>query len=315
MYLSYSGWKKYKKDCPRAYWHSYVDKTKTPEPDNKVNSLFGSVVGVLFEVFYKERVWRQPDPTQYLLDRVETSLNDVIAKEVKTSGSGCIRWNADKSNYKSPEALLADVRDAVPRGIEIIRHHVLIGPACGAEVKLDASFGAKDEHTLVGRADFVFRQARTNRLIMTDGKGSKYRGQYVDEDQLRWYGGLWLRRTGALPDQLGFVYWRSEPSKAVDWIKFSKRDVIEVIDEALATVEEIETARVRYSVAKNKNAQTALRVLQDTFPAHPGDRCRLCSYSTVCDAGKSILSPRIVSPDPLSGVETQQTIHLEDVDL
>jgi hypothetical protein len=292
-----------------------VDKTKTPEPDNKVNSLFGSVVGVLFEVFYKERVWRQPDPTQYLLDRVETSLNDVIAKEVKTSGSGCIRWNADKSNYKSPEALLADVRDAVPRGIEIIRHHVLIGPACGAEVKLDASFGAKDEHTLVGRADFVFRQARTNRLIMTDGKGSKYRGQYVDEDQLRWYGGLWLRRTGALPDQLGFVYWRSEPSKAVDWIKFSKRDVIEVIDEALATVEEIETARVRYSVAKNKNAQTALRVLQDTFPAHPGDRCRLCSYSTVCDAGKSILSPRIVSPDPLSGVETQQTIHLEDVDL
>ena len=84
-YLSYSGYKKFV-SCPRAYWHTYVNKTPAPEPDNRVNSLYGTIVGALFETLYKKRLWRNPTVLQELQDLVVPVYERTLESEKKKKG-------------------------------------------------------------------------------------------------------------------------------------------------------------------------------------------------------------------------------------
>lgn len=280
MYISYSGHKTLR-TCLFWYWHKYVNATKV-EPDNKVHSLYGSVVGTIFESFYNEKLWRSENIVQTLLDRVESTYDDVVSKETKKGN--VFVWNDPK--MPSKKKILTEVRETIPRGIEIIRRHRLIGPEVSAEFKLD---GFIKGHQVGGRSDFIIRRvAPENDLVILDGKGSKYREMYVDVRQLRWYALLYQERFDRLPDRLGFVYWRSEPDNALDWIEFTPKEINNLKESILESIGVVEQG-VRMLEGLTPDTPEHAASLKVAFQARPGE-CKRCPYSELCPTGKAFLA-------------------------
>jgi PD-(D/E)XK nuclease superfamily len=279
MYLSYSGYKTHWA-CPKSYWYGYISKPKLDVLDNRVNSLYGTVVGTLFEQFYNERIWQTKGVEQQLLDRIPAAYAKALAKETK---DGVIGWKTKedpKPNYASAEELLEDVRETIPRAIRIIRHHRLLGMNATAEVKLDQWVGT---HKIAGRCDILMRRiAPHHDLILCDGKGSKWRDKYVDPRQLKWYAMLHRLMHKHMPDRLGFIYWRFEADKSIDWVDCSLNELDELLNSVLITVAEIE--RGQAMVATDSSS------LSQAFPAHPGDACRFCPYFQLCTEGQKFAS-------------------------
>jgi len=294
MYLSYSGFKSYVQ-CPYSYWHKYVNKTTLLTPENTVNSLYGSTVGILFEGFYADKLWRSKDYESVLQSRVEETFD----KAVKDQRGRIVDWNDEKANYHSRAELLADVRETIPRGLQIIRENRLIGPQADAEVKLDSKFGP---HLVGGRADFIIRRVEPHKdLVILDGKGSKWGGKFVEDTQLKWYAVLHRARLNVVPDALGFVFWRFEGEKAITWVKFTSADLDVLQHEILTTMNRVATSIDRLQGVSGKlKAFDELR--QELFPAQAGDNCRLCAYADLCEEGKAKVAepsrrkPRVTLP-------------------
>jgi CRISPR/Cas system-associated exonuclease Cas4 (RecB family) len=281
MYLSFSGWKKFV-TCPRSYWYSYVDKTVLPTPENRVNSVYGSTVGRLFELFYSEQIWKKSNTTDILLGMIDDELDATLKKEER---SGMIDWSDEKANYKSREELVADIRETIPRGLSIIRMHRLVGHDAQAEVKLDTII---DGHMIGGRADFVMtRVAPHNDLVILDGKGSRHRDTFVDDRQLLWYAMLYRLRYRIIPDKIGFVYWRSEPDLSLDWVRLSGS----ILDEMQTTVLEY-TQKIDQGVETLSSGDDEHRklVMAEVFQPQPGTKCRLCAYTAFCAEGQNFMS-------------------------
>lgn len=275
MYLSYSGYKTYI-SCPLSYWHKYVGKTEMP-PDNRVNALYGSAVGALFEAFYNETIWQHGSETaSMLLTRVLPTIQGIIEKESK---KGVFDWENKKSNYHNLEAVVEDVRIAVRNGLKIIKEHRLLGPVARAEVVLDSVFGGCK---IGGRADFIIERTEPTRdTLILDGKGSKYRDRFVDGTQLRWYAMLYHKTTGKLPDKLGFVYWRSPPNDAVDFIEFGPVDLRILQEDVLRTMDVIQLG------VKTLGGEFPVMGRGPFQPIPEVSRCKLCSYEPLCRNGRT----------------------------
>lgn len=286
MYLSYSGYKKYL-ECPLAYYHSYIAKTKKPTPDDRIGMVYGSVVGNLVEDFYNLKLWKEKNPVQILLAKAPSALRKVMAEESK---NGTFLWK-DNNTYKKPDDILADVIKSVPQAIEIIRRHRLLGVDAKAEVKLDSDVQG---HRFGGRADVIMtRLAPHSDRIIYDGKGSKYRDQYVDVRQLYWYSLLNQVQRGFLPDRVAFVFWRFDSATAVDWHPVTSEHVLELREEVLAAIGQIEASKKKR--------------LPQAFEARPSaSKCRLCPYTFTCQAGQTILSKDRPADSDTMGVEDVQ---------
>jgi len=280
MYLSYSGHKSYSV-CPKQYWHSYLDKTTPGKPDNKVNSLYGSTVGTLFELFYADRLWLRQGVEELLLSMAEETLDRIVEKELQ---KGIVEYKDkdERANYKTKEALLKDIREAIPKGLKTIRYHRLLGADAEAEVKLDSWV---EGHRIGGRADFIMTRIKPHgdRIIL-DGKGSRHRDTYVDPWQLKWYAMLFREKYAAIPDQLGFVYWRQDPETSVDWIPFLPHDLDELRVSVLEAASHIEKAKL---VLDETPKAGHLQALHELLPAKPSRDCRLCSFLSQCAEGQA----------------------------
>lgn len=298
MYISYSGWKLYD-SCPRAYWHRYVNKTRTP-PDNRVHMLYGESVGILFEKFYADRLWKKDDVVAELLSMVDSTMALIVKKE--TARGGVFDWKEKglKPDTRSQEAVKETVVEAIPRGVEIIRYHRLLGVKAGAEIKLDADIGG---HRLGGRADFLMERARPhNDRVLIDGKGSRWREKYVDRRQLKWYAMLHQELRGTIPDKLGFLYWRPpmkgefNPEAALDWIPCTQRDIEILKDAVLGSLETIEASKRQLMQAPGE------ATLATAFEVRPASDCKFCSYLGGCPQGAAFLEKKVPLPEGI-GVE------------
>lgn len=285
MYLSYSGYDTYRK-CPRMYWHQYVDKTPK-EPENRVNMLYGSTVGTIFEQFYEDKVWRSKEPITELLSRVDGVLDEIIRQETTGKRGGVIQWKSKEDkrpNYASREELVVDINDAIPRGIEIIRANRLLGPVADAEVVLDSEIKG---HKIAGRADFIIqRMAPDNDLIILDGKGSRHRDKYVSEDQLQWYAALYNVKFGRLPDKVGFIFWRWSVAESMEWFPVNDRTTGAILELAINTCNTIEASKRRLAMAPPEARDD---MVHEEFTASIGPDCKLCSYTAFCARGKAYL--------------------------
>lgn len=290
MYLSYSGFKKFC-ECPRCYYYSYVAKTPLPKPDNRVGMLYGQTVGVLFEAFYNEKLWKLPDPEAAMVARSSSVLKSVMAKEA--AAGGVFDWKeSSKTDYKCQADILKDVVDTIPRGLEAIRQHRLLSVDAIAEDKLDTNIGG---NRFGGRADFVMRRpAPYEDRVIVDGKGSRHRDKYTDVKQLHWYSLLHQKKYGSLPDKVAFIFWRDPPETAVDWHTVSEKDVTQLRDTVLDTMSNID------NMSKKR-----LPLSEPTsFPAKPSSSgCRLCSYNTICPEGIVMTSKDRPSYSSDEGVE------------
>jgi len=328
-YLSYSGWYKHE-TCAFAFWNNYLNRTPIA-PDNRVNSLFGSIIGKLNEVFYKEKLWRDPNVLETLLARVEPYTEELISEEIKKGGA--VDFTADFITYKSKNDLVEDIKLAVLRMLRIIKHHQLIGSEADAEVKLDWK---ERGLTIAGRCDIMMVQMPPhNRRIILDGKGSKYREKYVDANQLKWYAFLYRRKYNATPDALGFVYWRSEPEDSVDWIKFTSEDLDKLESQVMATIDSINEKKRRLAVIYPQTAipgkfvgkqfvqdprsilstPEQFKEVEKIFEATPATKrdCEMCPYLSVCEKGTAKTQTKKKRNPYLSSGVTE--IGLDDDDL
>ena len=122
-------------------------------------------MGILFERFYADKLWRRKDYADFLQSIVEETFD----KAVKDQKGRIVDWNDEKANYHSRAELLADVRETIPRGLQVIRENRFIGPQADAEVKLDWKFGP---HLVGGRADFIIRRVEPHGdLVILDEIG------------------------------------------------------------------------------------------------------------------------------------------------
>lgn len=304
MYLSYSGWKKFKSECGFAYWLSYIGKITVPQTDDRLGSIFGSVVGKLFEDFYKEEVFRQPQPLGFLMAKVPGTVKAVIREEVSPSASwktgGVIKWKGEgpgqnpKAMYESEEELAADVRDAVARGFRIIRHYRLLGKGAQAEVQLDSFIQG---HKIAGRADFILRRVLPydDELIL-DGKGSQHRDKYVDKRQLRWYAMLFREKFKRLPDRLGFVFWRYDPPDSVDWVDVKEEEIQALKEEVLGDIRQIEQLSAGLNASPEAARKVFLPVASNPKPGMTKSdikfTCRFCPFAVedICPDGAKIVA-------------------------
>ena len=292
MYLSYSGHKSYA-SCPKQYWHRYIDNTPSPVAENGVNALYGSVVGILFEWFYARHLWMQKGVEEHLLSMVDETLEATMTKE---GDRGRIFNFAEKaSNYKTKEALLADIRETIPRGIQIIRQHRLLGPDAAAEVKLDSWIQG---HRIGGRADFAMTRIKPHQdKIILDGKGSRHLTKYVDPWQLKWYAMLWREKFTTAPDKLGFLLWRAEPDDSIQWVPFTRNELDELRDSVVQTAQKIDEGKALLTSAPQMEAP---QVVLQHFPAAPSSECRFCVHLTQCPPGQAYESAAL--PVAISGL-------------
>lgn len=289
-YISYSGYKKHE-GCPYAYWHGYINKTRLQEPEDALGSLYGSAVGLIFEAFYRDKLWKRADCLKALMDLVEPTINKLIKEQAKQRK--VLLWNAPKALYPNKGELIADVISAVTRGLQTIRENRLLGPDAIAELKLDTKFG---DYIIGGRADFVMTRSQFKDLCILDGKGSKHREKYVDGHalkpgakiegvQLKWYALLYREKFKVIPDKLGYIFWKFGGKRAMDWVEFTERDLDILKDEVLATLARIDKSATRLHVLNNEpQAKDELR--QELFIAQPSFSCTLCSYIPFCEEGK-----------------------------
>ena len=292
FYISYSGYKKYE-TCNFAYWNSYIAKTPLAGPDDRLGSIYGSVVGQLFEQFYMEQLWRKDNAQAILISRIEGQVDAAIKKETSPSkfgGGGVLMWKGDGEGqnpfgmYETKEELVADIRDTIPRGFRIIRHHRLLGPRAEAETKLD--FKAPNGDIWGGRSDFIIQRAKPHEdLIIVDGKGSKHRDKYVDPTQLQWYSMLYKLNFGSMPDRLAFLFWRYEPTESIDWVSTSEGEVQSLFVQVRDTIEEIKDRQVRAL------PMAPFAKARDVFTTKANkDNCRFCPYATeeICPKGAKV---------------------------
>lgn len=301
MYLSFSGWKKYL-TCLFAYYLSYVKRLTPPGIDDRLGSIFGSVLGRLFERFYNEELYRKDRPRGALDSLVEDTVTAIIREETTTTSSwrkaGVILWKGTGEGenpdgmYLDRAELEADVRDALARGFSTIKHYRLLGRGARAEVPLDATIQG---HKLGGRADFIMRRVRPlNDLIILDGKGSKYRDAYVDDRQLLWYSMLYRFHHGELPAKAGFVFWRFDPPKSISWVDVTPEAVDQVQATVLADIARIEdlTTKAPGRSSVEEARQVFLPIVETSKDAEEHKQaCRFCPFAVeeICPGGAKVV--------------------------
>lgn len=300
LYISYSGWKKYD-GCAFAYWNSYVGRTPVEGPDDRLGSLYGSVIGKIFEDFYNEEWWKKnPRPVADMLTKVDGALAWTVKRETtpyRGRPGGVLMWKGDGEGqnpdgmYATQDELAADIRESIGRGCRIIRHHRLLGPIAEAEVKLDYTV---EGYRLGGRADFIIKRTKPHHdLCIIDGKGSRWRSKYVDPRQLLWYAMLYRFHHGEVPDKLGFLFWRYEPHEAIDWVEFVEDDLDELLDTVLKHLRKIEEGTAKLGPRPSfAEARAVFRPIAEKRKRDAEKECRFCPFGLpeICPKGAEVVA-------------------------
>lgn len=289
MYLSYSGFK-IATTCLFQYWLVYIYKKAYSYPDDRLGSIYGIVVGKLFEDFYNEKMWRSPGVKQRMEARVEAEVDRALAEALEPSKGrpgGVIKWRGEGEDqnptglYADKEELMRDIVHGISLGLDAIKRNILIGKDAVSEIKLDATV---EGHRIGGRADFVMTRAKTRDRIIVDGKGSKRREKYVDPQQLLWYAMLHRIRFGEMPDKTAFLYWKFEHPVALDWHEFSNSDADKLLKTILRVVTKIESLARDLDTGEQKPLSEVRKVFK---PKATISNCMFCPYAAedVCPEG------------------------------
>jgi CRISPR/Cas system-associated exonuclease Cas4 (RecB family) len=252
--MSYSSYKLYN-ECPKRYRLRKVDKIEPPVKDSKHNAVVGSVVQRVFEDFYNLELWRKGSETsQTLLDLVPKYFYEFLDKEY-------VDFSDVRCNFTREECL-EKCEVMVPKVLQGIKDHGLLGPYAQSEIKLRAHL--MKNFFLFGYVDFIIRKS-DGTVLLIDGKASKHREKYVDPDQLLFYALAFEIRHGSFPDKVGFFFFHfaDDPEQAFDWIELSEERMAEM---------------------RVKLVDTFTNIQRKYFRATPsGKACKYCEFENMCE--------------------------------
>lgn len=254
-YLSHSGISCYL-ICPKKYEFSYIIKAFKKASDPR-NSMFGSIIGKIFEWFYERKAWSKPDPIGVTLSYRDAAIDQIFTVEhfIPASDPGYV------------STLRNDLDTYIPSGINTIRKNRLLSPTSVAERDLTQDYTRNGVTLRLGaKVDFI--HPFSDEVVIIDGKGSKYRDKYVDSSQLIWYATLYYLYYGIAPSRIGFLYWRF-PSDPLQWVDYNEDDMRKSIDTA-------------FDIAK--------KVRLKMFDARPSVACKRCDYNLTCPEGREYIA-------------------------
>jgi hypothetical protein len=276
-------------NCPRSFlWNKgwgAIDVgggpgRKKPKPVQKSehHAIMGIVIQAVIERFYNDKLWQSLNPVE-LRDRLLALADEHLKIE-------CSRKFVDWRLAGSRDEMEKTIKSAILGYMKTLKHHKLLGSYAQCEVEL---LGYIDKYNPIGgRADLIIKREQEPLIGVTilDGKNSKRHKEgkelktYTDPDQLRWYALCFYLAYGhALPDRLGFVYYRypfgdpvldldgnetGELESGVLWVPYTKDDVKRLAQLAVDARKGMEKERF------------------DPTPTPKG--CKFCDYETVCDS-------------------------------
>jgi hypothetical protein len=258
-YLSYSGRQSYLL-CPKKYEFRYIKRIKTKS--NPKDTMFGLVIGKLFEWFYNKKLWSYP--TKTFLSLIEPAIDEISTQE---------GFNIRQTDPKFVSDLIIDLNTYVVSTLQIIKNHHLLTLNSKSEINLTTNYySPKYDMTirLGGRADFIHYKDGESWIL--DGKGSKHRERYSDSEQLIWYAVQHYILFHTAPTRLGFLFYRF-PDDPIKWIEYDSDSIRKSID-------------VTFDVIKKVNLKM--------FSASPSTECRLCEYKLKCEEGTKFLASKKV---------------------
>lgn len=262
LYLSYSGRRKFL-NCGYSYELEYV--RRLPVVRDPTDSLFGSIIGRVVEVFYRDSLWARPDVVRACLNEIGPAMTYVFSKE---------KFDAD-ANRDYVRGLRAELELYVPPSIRTIQAHRLVAPVSRAELDLSVVHGTPETGVRIkigGRTDIALQFDRETSWIL-DGKASKHRERYADAEQLIWYAVQYYLKFHVVPTRIGFIYWRF-PNDPVQWI-------------------DLDEEKLRRSLATT--VQAAKDILAKKFAPNPNPACTLCPYRSKCPEGTRYVAAKKVA--------------------
>jgi len=289
MYLSYSGYA-VALQCLFKYWNTYVHRTDVG-PQDRLSSIFGSTLGRLVELFYKNKMWREKGTARKRLEGLAPRvLDQIIEQELDPNGfkgPGFIGWKSEaypEGKYASREDLLSDILTHIPKVLKIIQYHKLVGVDADAEVGFKIN---RNGHIIDGRADFTMTQHTSGDYIILDGKATEYGDKYLDVDQLVWYAALALEKSGRLPAWVAFILWRKYEALALIKHTVTEEQAKDMLQAALDMANLLESKTQSIPVV----GFNSLAQAKETFPPTKSRECLLCEYakSGVCSEGQAHL--------------------------
>lgn len=248
MKISYSSFRMYI-DCPRKYkWTQ--DRVDPPEPQSKYFALYGLLIEKFFEHLsnhhYKNNPNLNPKQVRTLIEQQWRYILE----------DNYVDWDEPWCKETSDEILESVVQDAL-KNMETLDFF----KNSKAEVVYETVL-KKSKDIITGRLDFVYINEE-NKVEILDGKGTKKMDTNVDTDQLYFYALLYLLRYKRLPHKLGFLYYRYQLVKYIDF------DLQTIMD------------------FKNKLAVVKKAIKEDTTwepKVKITKQCKWCPYKLICDA-------------------------------
>lgn len=249
MKLSYSSYDTYL-NCPKKFKYQ-VDRVPPPAKDSRYFALYG----ITIESFFKDYV------NKYIPNKVK--LDDDKIKNILTNiwnrilDNNYVDWN-DIWVKQGPEDIFLDVYDDVLANIKAFD----FWDKCRSEVSFYIALRNSGD-TLSCRTDFI-RDIGKGEVEILDGKGTKHMDR-PNPEQLLFYALLYYLKHRKLPSKLGFLFYKYQVIKYIDFNK----DLLIQFKNKLAL------AKKAIKVDKKFKALPKLTKV-----------CRYCIYRYICDEYK-----------------------------
>jgi len=197
MNLSYHAWRDWK-DCPKKYFLKHRKKADPTAPRNDYFKIYGLLVESFFTSY--TNIWRFETPYMppaFIRMKLEILYRNLIPTLT-------VDWSAFYAKLSEVEIFEQAVNDVCLIMESPESNNLFLNTK--SEVSLTVA--TKNGVTITGRPDFIHTYPVIERKLVFDGKGSTKVKKNVDENQLLYYALLYRLHYGAIPDELGFFYYR-----------------------------------------------------------------------------------------------------------
>jgi CRISPR/Cas system-associated exonuclease Cas4 (RecB family) len=248
MRLSYSQYRTYIQ-CPRLY---HYQATHVPPPVK--SSAYFSLYGRLIEAFFKKYT------NQYTKQKTGLSNEDIrsILKNMwdHLLNTSYVCWDdpwVKESSDQIFESVYSDVL------LNIAKFDLWVRSK--SEVSYEI-FLKKSRDVITCRLDFIWPKS-DGTVEIIDGKGTNKMDKNVDVEQLFFYALVYMLKNRKLPDKIGFLYYRYQLIKYVD---FDLQTILDFKDKLVI---------VKRSIKETKVFEPKVGLSK---------QCKWCDYRFTCDA-------------------------------
>jgi len=248
MKLSYTSYKNYI-SCPQYYlWKK--ERKEPPEPSSKYFALYG----LLIEYFFKEYT------NYYTKKNIEPTfaeIKQILAIKWKNIlDNNYVNWNdfwVKENSIQIYESVLEDTVKNL-KAFDLWRHS-------RSEVTIDINL-KKSGDLISSRLDFIWDKPDGTVEIL-DGKGTAKIDTNVDVEQLYFYALIYLLKYRKMPSKLGFLYYRYQMIKYIDFDK----DILMNFKNKVVLVKK--------AIKNDKKFEPKVKLSK---------QCKWCEYKYCCDA-------------------------------